>query len=78
MHEPDKDHTSFLTDQSLLCYDVMPFGLKNTSATYKRLVNKMFNEQIRCTMEFYVNDMLVKSLKVEQHIENLKETFAVL
>ena len=29
-------------------------------------------------MNVYVDDMLVKSLKVEQHIENLMETFVVL
>ena len=30
------------------------------------------------TIEVYVNNMLVKSLKVEQHIENLKETFTII
>jgi len=39
----------------------MPFGLKNAGATYQRLVNAMFKEQIGRTMEVYVDDMLVKS-----------------
>ena len=56
----------------------MPFGLKNTCATYQRLVNKMIKEQIDHTMEVYVDDMLIKSLKAKQHIENLRETFGVL
>ncbi|KAL5578569.1 hypothetical protein UlMin_020268 [Ulmus minor] len=30
------------------------------------------------TMEVYVDDMLVKSLKMEEHIQNLKETFEIL
>ncbi|KAL5577383.1 hypothetical protein UlMin_019082 [Ulmus minor] len=30
MHQPDQEHTAFLTDQGLYCYKVMPFGLKNT------------------------------------------------
>ena len=38
----------------------------------------MFKEHIGHTMEVYIDDMLVKSLKVDHHIENLKETFAVL
>ena len=29
-------------------------------------------------MEVYIDDILVKSLKADQHIENLKETFGVL
>ena len=56
----------------------MPFGLKNTGATHKRLMKKMFKKQIGYTMEVYVDDMLMKSLKAEQHIKNLRETFGVL
>ncbi|KAL5546702.1 hypothetical protein UlMin_006389 [Ulmus minor] len=68
MHEEDQEHTSFLTNQGLYYYKVMPFGLKNARATYQRLVNKMFKDQIGKTMEVYVDDMLVKSLKTEEHI----------
>ena len=42
MDEADQEKTSFVTSQSLFCYEVMPFGLKNTRATYQRLVNHMF------------------------------------
>ena len=42
----------------------MSFGLKNASATYQRLVNKVFVDKIDLSMEVYVNDMLVKSLIV--------------
>jgi len=34
MHEPDQEKTSFITNQGLFCYKVMPFDLKNTGATY--------------------------------------------
>jgi len=56
----------------------MPFGLNNTGATYHRLVNKMFAEQIGQTMEVYVDDMLVKSKKAIDHIAYLDEMFHVL
>ncbi|KAL5537985.1 hypothetical protein UlMin_045753 [Ulmus minor] len=78
MHQPDQEHTAFLTDQGLYCYKVMPFGLKNAGATYQRLVNKMFKQQIGKTMEVYVDDMLVKILKADEHINNLRESFEVL
>ena len=32
--EEDQEKTSFVTSQGLFCYKVMPFGLKNTGATY--------------------------------------------
>ena len=56
----------------------MPFGLKNAGATYQRLVNKMFNQQIGRNMKVYVDDMLVKSKKELTHLDDLKETFATL
>ena len=42
MKEEDQEKTSFVTSQGLFCYKVMSFELKNTGATYQRLMNKMF------------------------------------
>ncbi|KAM2938462.1 hypothetical protein FF1_038249 [Malus domestica] len=78
MNPPDQEHTAFTTDRGLYCYKVMPFGLKNAGATYQRLVNSMFAEQIRKSMEVYVDDMLVKSKHADQHITNLSKTFTIL
>ena len=61
MHEADQEKTSFVTSQGLFCYKVMPFGLKNAGATYQRLMNKMFTQQIGRNVQVYVDDMLVKS-----------------
>ncbi|XP_048613129.1 uncharacterized protein LOC111208165 [Brassica napus] len=36
----------------------MPFGLKNAGATYQRLVNRIFANQLGNTMEVYIDDML--------------------
>ena len=34
MYEPDEDHTSFIIDRELYCYNAMLFDLKNAGATY--------------------------------------------
>ena len=78
MDEADQEKTSFITSQELFCYKVMPFGLKNVGATYQRLVNHMFLPQIGWNVEVYVDDMLVKSLDEEKHLDDLKETFDTL
>ena len=78
MDEADQEKTSFITSQGLFCYKVMPFGLKNAGATYQRLVNHMFRTQIGRNIEVYVDDMLVKSLDEERHLDDLQETFNTL
>ena len=71
MEEADQEKTSFVTNQGLFCYKVMPFGLKNAGATYQRLMNKMFTQQIGRNVQVYVDDMLVKSLREEDHLGDL-------
>ena len=78
MDETDQEKTSFVTNQGLFCYKVMPFGLKNVGATYQRLVNHMFHPQIGQNVEVYVDDMLVKSQDEEIHLDDLQETFDTL
>ena len=78
MDEADKEKTSFITSQGLFCYKVMPFSLKNAGATYQRLVNYMFRPQIGRNVKVYVDDMLVKSLDEERHLDDLQETFDTL
>ena len=78
MDEADQEKTSFITSQGLFCYKVMSFGLKNAGATYQRLVNHMFRPQIGQNVEVYVDDMLVKSLDEDKHLDDLRETFDTL
>ena len=78
MHEDDQEKTSFITSQGLFYYRVMPFGLKNAGATYQRLMNRMFAPQIGRNVQVYVDNMLVKSRREEDHLEDLKETFDTL
>ena len=78
MDEANQEKTSFVTRQGLFCYKVMPFGLKNAGATYQRLINKMFAQQIGRNVEVCVDDMLVKSLREDEHLSDLQETFNTL
>jgi hypothetical protein len=78
MDESDQEKKSFITSKGLFCYKVMPFGLKNAGATYQRLMNKMFHDQIGRNVEVYVDDMLVKSKEEDGHLDDLRETFQTL
>ncbi|XP_064987655.1 uncharacterized protein LOC135626355 [Musa acuminata AAA Group] len=78
MAPEDREHTTFLTEQGVYFYKVMPFGLKNAGATYQRTVNRMFAHQIGRNMEVYMDDMIVKSQEAGAHLADLTEAFATL
>ncbi|GKE81361.1 reverse transcriptase domain-containing protein [Tanacetum coccineum] len=61
MTKKDEEKTDFHTEEGVFCYTKMPFGLKNAWATYQRLVDSAFKEQIGVNLEAYVDDMVIKS-----------------
>ncbi|GKC73279.1 reverse transcriptase domain-containing protein [Tanacetum coccineum] len=75
MAEGDEDKTAFFAGEGVFCYRKMPFGLKNTRATYQRLVDKVFHDQIMRNLKAYVNDMVIKSTSEEEMLADIKETF---
>ena len=65
MDEQDQEKIAFIASQGLYYHKVMPFELKTASATYQRLVNCMFHDQIERNIGVYVDDMLVKPTNSE-------------
>ena len=56
----------------------MLFELKNAGATYQRLMNKIFAHQIGRNVQVYMDNMLVKSIREDDHLDDLKETYDTL
>ena len=56
----------------------MPFDLKNVGSTYQRMMTKMFKSQMGKNIEVYIDNMVVKSKIVSEHIENLTNIFEIL
>ncbi|XP_050254989.1 uncharacterized protein LOC126700853 [Quercus robur] len=74
----DREKTAFISPNANYHYNVMPFGLKNAGATYQRMMTKMFRDKIGCTVEVYIDDMVVKSKQEARHVEDLRGVFEVL
>ena len=55
----------------------MPFGLKNVGSTYQRMMTKMFEAQMGKNIEVYIDDMVVKSKIVSEHIGDLTNIFKI-
>ena len=57
----DQEKTTFLTPAGNYHYRLMPFGLKNASYTYQRMVIGMFEAQLGKNIEAFTDEMVVKS-----------------
>jgi hypothetical protein len=68
--------TSFITPSGTYCYLRMPEGLKNARGSFSRMTAKVLSFHIGRNVLTYVDDIIVKSMKQENHIADLQETFA--
>ena len=59
-------------------HKVMPFGLKNAGSTYRRMMTRMFEPQLGKSVEVYIDDMVVKSKMVSEHVRDLEVIFGIL
>jgi hypothetical protein len=53
---------------------VMTFGLKNAGATYQRAMNYIFHELIGKIVEIYIDDVVIKYLDHESHLDDVRKT----
>lgn len=65
----NEEKIAFVIYVGTFCYKVIPFNLENASATYHRMVTKVFKGLIRRNMEVHLDDMLVKSLSFKQNLK---------
>ena len=56
----------------------MPFGLKNTGSTYQRMMTRTFESLLGKNIEIYIDDMVVKSKMVSEHLGDLQAVFEIL
>jgi hypothetical protein len=71
----DEEKTAFITPFGAFCYTSMPFGLKNAGATYQRAIQTCLAGHWGKRVEAYVNDVVIKTEKSENFIEDLQLVF---
>ncbi|KAL6467387.1 hypothetical protein MHYP_G00251910 [Metynnis hypsauchen] len=76
--EKDKVKTAFCTPFGLFEFNRMPFGLCNAPATFQRLMERMFGDQRHQSVLLYLDDVIIFSSTIEQHLERLEEVFSRL
>ena len=56
----------------------MPFGLKNVGSTYQRMMMRIFESQLGKNIEIYIDDMVVESKVISEHLGDLGNILEVL
>ena len=74
----NQEKTAFVTSIGNYHYKVMPFGLKNVGSTYQKMMTRMFESQLGKNIKIYIDDMVVKSKMVSEHVGDLRVIFKIL
>jgi len=78
MKEGEEWKTAFQTRYGHYKYTVMPFGLKNTPATFQRLINDTLREYLDDFVITYLDDILIYSDDLEMHRSHVHKVLGKL
>ena len=72
MDAKSQEYTAFACDFGFFEYKVMPMGLTNACATFQRLMNNVLDGLIGKICLVYLDDIIIFSNNLEEHIEHVK------
>lgn len=75
MTPKDVEKTTFKTPIVNFYYTVLPFGLKNSGATYQQIMTAIFHGMMHHEIENFVDDVVVKKKRKEDHLKMLRKLF---
>ena len=78
LHPSAREKSAFVTHNGLYEFLVMPFGLRNSGASFQRLLGHILRGREYQFALIYIDDIIVFSRLVEEHLVHLEEVFRKL
>ncbi|KAL0150494.1 hypothetical protein M9458_054311 [Cirrhinus mrigala] len=78
IREGDEWKTAFLTTRGHYEYLVMPYGLANSPSVFQAFINDIFRDLLNRCVVAYIDDILIYSPDLNQHIKDVKTVLAHL
>nr|XP_016437489.1 PREDICTED: uncharacterized protein LOC107763517 [Nicotiana tabacum] len=76
--EGDEPKMTCVTRYGAFEWLVMPFGLTNAPATFCTLMNKLFHPFLDQFVVIYLDDIVIYSSSMEEHLDHLRKVFQIL
>jgi hypothetical protein len=73
VHDDDVEKTAFRTRYGSFEYRVLPMGLCNAPGSFMQLMNETFREQLDKTVLVFLDDILVYSETLDDHVKHVRE-----
>lgn len=75
MHPRDIKKTAFSVEGGHFEFVRMPFGLMNAPSTFQRVMDNVLRDLIGTVCLVFLDDIIVYSTSLQEHMENLKKVF---
>ena len=77
--DPDSVHkTAFVTQNGQYQWRVLPYGLRNSPVTFMKAMHEVLRKHLFKSCIVYVDDIIVYSRNMTEHLEHLKEIFSCI
>lgn len=76
MNPESVKYTAFTTPMGIFEYVMCPYGLKNGPSVFQRIIFNLFSDLIRQKkVSVYIDDIVIPSKELNEHLETLGEVF---